>query len=132
MAYGKCFLCGKYGQVEEHHAFPGALRDKSDKYGLTVNLCALECHREGKKAVHKCKESRLKVQKYCQKKAMREQNWTVDEFIWEFGRNYLDPEDLEDVNTSDSRPVESSRSTREPYTGELFGFRLLEPVALPF
>lgn len=105
MAYGKCFLCGKYGQVERHHAFPGALRDKSEEYGLTVDLCALECHREGKKAVHKCKESRLKVQKYCQKKAMREQGWSVEDFIREFGKNYLDPEDL-------------------------FGFRLLEPVAL--
>ena len=145
MAYGKCFLCGKYGQVERHHAFPGALRDKADKYGLTVDLCALECHREGKKAVHRCEESRLKVQKYCQKKAMREQGWSVEDFIREFGKNYLDPEDLENDNPSVSRKADSSlkvncpegtreaglgRCTREPYAGETFGFRLLEPVAL--
>ena len=127
MAYGKCFLCGKYTQVEEHHAFPGPLRDKSDRYGATVDLCALECHREGKKAVHKCKESRLKVQKYCQKKVMREQRWTMEQWIWEFGRNYLDEEEV-----CQSVETEETVSERTKGGGELFGFRMLEPVPLMF
>lgn len=130
MAYGKCFLCGKYGQVERHHAFPGALRDKSEEYGLTVDLCALECHREGKKAVHKCKESRLKVQKYCQKKAMREQSWSVEDFIREFGKNYLDPEDMEGGSLPQSPAATATSSEGAFGSGDLFGFRLLEPVAL--
>jgi len=30
------------------------------------------------------------VQRFGQEKAMQEQNWTKEEFIREFGKNYLD------------------------------------------
>lgn len=32
----------------------------------------------------------MHVKRYGQEKAMREQGWTVDEFIREFGKNYLE------------------------------------------
>lgn len=89
----ECFLCCKNGAedpLDKHHAFGGiGRRMKSDRYGLYVYLCHWECHIFGKKAVHKCEESRLKVQCYCQEKAMLENGWTTEDFIREFGKNYL-------------------------------------------
>lgn len=96
MSYGKCFLCGNWEQLEEHHIFGGARRPISTKYKATVRLCAW-CHREDRDAVHRCGATMLALQKYGQKKVMREQGWTVDEFMAAgFGKNYLDPEDMEE------------------------------------
>lgn len=39
MRDGYCWLCGRWGHLEEHHIFGGAYRKKSTKYGLTVFLC---------------------------------------------------------------------------------------------
>lgn len=39
----KCFLCGRYGPVDEHHIFGGPVRSVSDRYGLVVHLCR-DCH----------------------------------------------------------------------------------------
>lgn len=115
MAKGICFLCGNWEELEEHHIFGGARRPISTKYKATVRLCA-GCHREDPDAVHRCGETRLAVQKYGQKKVMREQNWTVEEFMAAgFGKNYLDPEDVEE------EVRESGNS-----------FQLLEPIPLPF
>jgi predicted ATP-dependent serine protease len=89
MAYGHCFLCGKWNQLEEHHIFGGANRKKSEKYGLKVSLCALECHREGPHSVHRCAETARQLHEYGQRKFMQEQNATIDDFRAAFGRNYL-------------------------------------------
>lgn len=37
--YTECFLCHQYCDTEKHHIFGGALRKKSEKYKLTVQLC---------------------------------------------------------------------------------------------
>ncbi len=89
----ECFLCGRNGSedpLDRHHAFPGPYRNKSEKYGLVVDLCHYNCHIFGKLAVHKNAESMLYVKRYCQEKAMREQGWTTEDFIREFGKNYLE------------------------------------------
>ena len=39
----KCYLCGKWGKVDEHHVFGGPCRKTSDRYGLVVHLCR-DCH----------------------------------------------------------------------------------------
>lgn len=39
----KCYICGKWGRVDEHHVFGGPCRKMSDRYGLVVHLCR-ECH----------------------------------------------------------------------------------------
>lgn len=96
----KCFLCGRNGTgdpLDRHHCFSGALRKKSEKYGLVVDLCHHRCHIDGKAAVHRNPESRAYVQKWAQMKAMEENGWTVEEFRMEFGRNYLDEEDMAGV-----------------------------------
>lgn len=91
----QCFLCGRNGSadpLDRHHCFGGALRSKSEKYGLVVDLCHHDCHIFGAEAVHRNEENRLKVQRWAQRKAMREQGWNTDDFIREFGRNYLEEE----------------------------------------
>lgn len=89
----RCFLCGRNGNgdpLDKHHIFSGSYRKKSEKYGLTVYLCHNSCHIFGPDAVHNNSDRMLYVQQYGQRKAMKEQNWTKDDFIREFGRNYLD------------------------------------------
>lgn len=91
----QCFLCGRNDSkdpLDRHHCFGGALKRKSEKYGLLVDLCHHDCHIFGAEAVHNNKENRLKVQRWAQRKAMREQGWNTDDFIREFGRNYLEEE----------------------------------------
>jgi hypothetical protein len=74
--------------LERHHVFTGALRDKAEKYGAVAYLCVKD-HREGKKAVHKCRESADKLRAQHQTRIMEEQGWTTEQFIHEFGKNYI-------------------------------------------
>ena len=88
----QCFLCGRNGnddRLERHHIFGGSNRSNSEKYGLVVYLCGNECHRNGKYAVHKNKYTMEFLHKYGQGKAMRENNWTEEQFREIFGRSYL-------------------------------------------
>lgn len=88
----KCWLCGKNGNgdpLDRHHIFGGANRKKSEKYGLVVDLCHHECHIFGKNAAHQNAETMQKLHEYGQRKAMKENNWTIPDFIREFDRNYL-------------------------------------------
>ena len=88
----KCWICGRNGNgdpLEEHHIFQGSNRSNSTKYGLTVYLCGSRCHREGKYSVHKCRETRDRLMKYGQEKAMIEQGWDVEKFIEVFGKSYI-------------------------------------------
>lgn len=88
-----CWLCGKNGcgdPLDKHHIFGGvAYRKKSERYGLTVWLCHDSCHENGPEAVHRNAETRQRLQEYGQLKAMEENNWTVEDFVREFGKNHL-------------------------------------------
>lgn len=93
-----CWLCGRNGTadpLDKHHIFGEANRKKSEKLGLYVYLCHDRCHIFGKYAVHNNAATMELLHKYGQEKAMKEQGWTVEEFIMEFGKNYLDEYDLE-------------------------------------
>ena len=84
----KCLLCGSYGWLEWHHVFGGALRSKSERYGLKVRLCHY-CHNEPPNGVHYNAERRLRLQAYAQKKAMKHYGWTIEDFRAEFYKNYI-------------------------------------------
>lgn len=86
---GICFLCGNYETLEEHHIFGGARRSISTKYGLTVHLCPW-CHRIDADSAHRSGKTAELLHQYGQHKAMTEQNWSREEFIAHFGKNYLD------------------------------------------
>ena len=83
---GECFLCGNYETVERHHLFGGPFRKKADRLKLTVMLCPW-CHQIDPDSAHKSAETRLYLHKYGQQKAMREQGWSVEDFVREFGRS---------------------------------------------
>ena len=117
MATGYCFLCGNWETVEEHHIFGGPFRKKSTKYKLTVQLCPW-CHQYDADSAHKSAETRLYLHKYGQQKAMKEQGWTAEDFIREFGKNYLDPDEIEAMNGCDDWQNNS--------------FRVIEDIELPY
>lgn len=90
--YRKCFLCGRNGngdRLEKHHIFGAANRDKSEKYGLYVYLCGERCHRLGRNSAHQNAEVMQYLHEYGQRKAMKQQGWTVEEFRDIFGANYI-------------------------------------------
>ena len=65
-----CWLCGRNGMgepLDKHHIF-------------------------GKHAVHNDPEAMRRLHQYGQRKAMAEQGWSVQDFIREFGKNYLEDE----------------------------------------
>lgn len=88
-----CFLCMMLHEdyswklTEEHHVFFGKGRkDKSESYGLKVQLC-IPHHRESREAVHRnIKNSRM-VQAYAQRAF--EKKWPEKNFREIFGRNYI-------------------------------------------
>ena len=86
--YTECFLCHQYCDTEKHHIFGGALRKKSEKYKLTVQLCPY-CHRDNKEGVHNNREKMQALHEYGQRKAMEEQGWTIEDFIASFYKNYI-------------------------------------------
>lgn len=55
-----------------------------------VWLCHSECHIFGVNAVHRNADAMRYVRQYGQRKAMKEQGWTTEDFIREFGKNYLE------------------------------------------
>ena len=86
-----CWLCGRNGCVDpldRHHIFGGAYRDKSEQYGLVVDLCHNRCHIFGKKSAHKDKGTVAALKVYGQRKVMREQGWPIERFVSEFGKDY--------------------------------------------
>ena len=87
-----CILCGRNGRAEPldtHHIFGGANRKKSEKYRLTVKLCHCSCHIFGRNAVHNNKDTAEMLHQYGQRRWMRENDKTVEDFMKEFGKNYL-------------------------------------------
>lgn len=87
-----CYLCGRNGSgdpLDKHHVFGGAYRKKSEKLGLCVYLCHQRCHESGENAVHRNADVNHALKAEFQRIAMEEQDWTEEDFIREFGRNYL-------------------------------------------
>ena len=84
----ECFLCGSQNWIETHHIFGAANRNKSTKYGLVVPLCKW-CHNEPPNGVHHNSETRQRLQQIAQQRAMLRYRWTVDDFRFIFGKNYL-------------------------------------------
>jgi len=88
----QCWLCGRNGAcdpLDRHHVFPGMNRKNSEKYDAVVYLCHNSCHIFGNNAVHRNRENRDKLMDYMQRKLMRENSWTVQDFINIFGKNFL-------------------------------------------
>lgn len=116
MAHRECWLCGRNGSadpLDKHHIFGGARRELSEKYGLVVHLCHHDCHIFGAEAVHRNRETMQALHEYGQRLCMERHGMSREEFIYLFGKNYLD---------------EEAQAKRERHGG---GFRELA-AALPF
>jgi hypothetical protein len=83
----KCYICGSYNWIENHHVFGGSNRKRSEKFGMTVNLCHY-CHNEPPNGVHHNKKINDKLKGEFQTK-FEEEHGTRKEFMDLFGRNYL-------------------------------------------
>lgn len=89
---GRCFWCGSYRNLEKHHIFGKENRDKSEKYRLYVAMCR-QCHDK----LHFSNESgerQLFMHQYGQRQAMIDNGWSIEDFRREFGKNYLDDEQM--------------------------------------
>lgn len=88
----KCFICEQNSSVEpldEHHIFGGANRQLSEKYGLKVYLHHSKCHIFGNMSAHQNKEVSQKLHEIGQRAAMKHYNWTVEDFVKIFRKNYI-------------------------------------------
>ena len=94
----RCYLCGLPPMVgdtlECHHVFGGALRKRSEEYGLKVYLHGKQCHRDGPFAVHRCAETRRALQAEAQRLAMEAYGWTPEDWRKRFYKNYRGDEDV--------------------------------------
>lgn len=81
----KCYLCGSFRNVEKHHVYSGPYRKASEKYGMTVDLCA-SCHR-GPQGVHQDAEQNKRLKAGFQGKF--EETHSREEFRRVFGKSYL-------------------------------------------
>lgn len=87
-----CYLCSKNGQtdrLERHHIFGGANRGKSEEDGLWVWLCGNECHRNGKQAAHRSRNTMISLHRAGELAYLEAYNKTKEDFLTRYGRNYL-------------------------------------------
>ena len=82
-----CYKCNSTKNLHLHHIFFGKNRKKSDKYGIMVYLCWK--HHLGNDGVHFNREFDLYLKEIGQKTWQEYYGKTKDDFIKEFGRNYL-------------------------------------------
>lgn len=82
-----CFVCGTTRNLHRHHIFFGANRKVSEKYDLCVWLC--QNHHEGTMGVHGMYGHELDMELKRIGQITFEKTHTREEFIAEFGRNYL-------------------------------------------
>ena len=90
--YKECWMCGKNGssdKLDRHEIFEGPFRKKSKNLGLWVYLCHNSCHIFGVDAVHRNAKNMDCLHRIGQIVAMSYYGWSTNDFIREFGRNYL-------------------------------------------
>ena len=128
-----CWLCGKNGAdepLDRHHIFGGANRRKSEKLGLVVDLCHGSCHIFGERAAHRCRETAQALHEYGQRLAMEKMGWSTEEFVREFGRNYLDEANV--ATEQNVQPFPSSGAARHlPPEGKARGAATASPEGEP-
>ena len=86
--HSRCMKCGSTYWLEQHHIFPGALRNKSERYGAVVTLCH-SCHNEPPKGVHHCQKEMEMWKAEAQRRIMNEKGWTKEQFIASFYKSYI-------------------------------------------
>lgn len=86
----ECLIC-RSPYVEWHHVYPSSRRKRSDKEGCIAPLCRE--HHQGRTGVHQNRELDRWLRADCQKRWMKREGATVDDFRALFYCNYLDTEE---------------------------------------
>ena len=81
---GKCYICRRFIQTEEHHIFEGANRKASEKYGLKLDVCRF-CHRD----IHDHPAKHAYLKPAAQYRAMYVYGWTIEDFRKRFRKSYI-------------------------------------------
>jgi hypothetical protein len=75
---------------DKHHVFGGANRKNSEAEGLVVYLHHFSCHESGPNAVHRNRETDLKLKRAAERAWLKaNEGTTVEDFMLIFGRNYI-------------------------------------------
>lgn len=85
-----CLANGYHDKLDRHEIFGGAYRDKSKRLGLWVTLCHERHHIFGPDSVHQNARVSLALKRAGQRAAMETYGWSTEDFIREFGKNYLE------------------------------------------
>ena len=81
---GRCFLCGKLIDTEEHHLISGTSnRKKSEEDGLKINVCRF-CHN----TAHTKREVELQLKQLGQK-VWEEHYGDRQKFIRRYGKSWI-------------------------------------------
>lgn len=83
-----CYICKMGGDLARHEPLNGSRREKSKRLGLWVTICPA-CHASAHGAGVVANANRMQMKQDAQRAAMQRYGWSVDDFIREFGRNYL-------------------------------------------
>lgn len=85
----ECWICHNPHDLHKHHVYPGAGRRKvSDREGCWVYLCARH-HNMSDFGVHFDKELDAFFRADCERRWLRENDATIEDFIALFGCSYL-------------------------------------------
>lgn len=88
-----CLIClgnGYNDPLNRHEVFGGPFRGKSKRLGLWCCLCHSRHHQNGPESVHQNAETALWLKRLAQHMAMEKYGWSMDDFIREFGKSYLE------------------------------------------
>lgn len=80
----RCYICGSYQMIQEHHIFGGPDRNAAEKHGLKVHLC-LFCHNR----VHGMHGKELMQELHEIGQREFEKTHTREQFRKEFRKSYL-------------------------------------------
>lgn len=81
----ECYFCKTTLNLHKHHIYAGAFRNKSERFGCWVYLCAPH-HNTSNKGVHFDRARDFRLRKECQEAF--EKIHGHEKFIKEFKRNY--------------------------------------------
>ena len=85
----RCFVCGReHVELVRHEVYEGVgRREKCKEFGLWVTVC-VNCHMK-LHAYPSGKDAKF-LDEYAERMALSNFDWTVKDFIQQFGKNYLE------------------------------------------
>ena len=85
----ECYVCKITTNIHIHEVYYGKNRQRSIKDGCCVYLCGKH-HNQSNEGVHFNHELDIKLKKETEKKWIEVYNKTIEDFIKEYGKNYID------------------------------------------